>query len=364
MKYKIYLTLLIVIWATTIQAQDTERNRSISRSFSLKDNTSIKIQNKYGNIQVVNWEKDSIKFEIDISVVGNKSAKVLQTFADIDVNFSGNSSSVSAETIFKSDKDNFWTDVSDLTNSILKGGNSTEINYTVYMPSTNVIEIKNKFGNVYLADRVAETFITISNGDLRANNFRGYLNLDFSQGTADINKANKAYINSNYAEFTITEVDDLSLDSKSSTISCDKINSLMLNSRRDKLYLGQVGSVNGEFSLSLVSFDILLDELKLKSNFGDLIIAMVANDFNFINLSGRNTEISSTFEQNASFKIDLIYNRKTKLIFPTSYKDLKEDYVSKDKEESHLTARFGDNKATTSEVTIMLAAGKIELLKK
>ncbi len=364
MKYKFYLTLLVVIWATTIQAQDTERHRSISRSYPVNNNTRIRIENKYGNIQVVNWEKDSVKFEINISVFGNKSEKVIRTFSYIDVDLSASKSYVTAKTVFENEKNNFWTDVSDLTNSILKGGNSTEINYTVYLPKTSALDIKNKFGNVYLADRMAETFITISNGDLRANNFTGYLDLNFSQGTADINEVNKAYINSNYAEFTISEIDELRLESKSSTINCDQINSLELNSKRDKLYLGELGNINGEFSLSLISLDILTKQLKLKSNFGDLIIAQVAKDFNFINLSGRNTDISSTFEENTSFKLDLIYNRKTKLIFPTSYKNLKEEYVSRDKEESHLTANFGNNLVTTSKVKIMIAAGKVELIKK
>jgi ribosome-associated translation inhibitor RaiA len=347
-----------------MHAQDTERHRSISQSYSVNDNTRIKIENKYGNIQVINWEKDSVKFDIEISVIGNKSEKVLKTFSYIDVDLSASNSYVSAKTVFKNEKNNFWTDVSDLTNSILKGGNSTEINYTVYMPKTNALDIKNKFGNVYLADMMAETFINISNGDLRANNFSGYLDLNFSQGTADINELNNAYINSNYAEFTIAKVNELKLESKSSTINCDKINSLKLNSKRDKLYLGEIVSVDGEFSLSLINIDILSEQLKLKSNFGDLIIAQVAKDFNFINISGRNTDISSTFEENTSFKLDLIYNKKTKLIFPTSYKNLKEEYVSRDKEESHLTASFGNNLSTTSKVTIMIAAGKVELIKK
>lgn len=347
-----------------MQAQDTERHRSISHVYPVKQNTKIKIENKYGNIQVVNWEKDSVKFEIEISVSGNKSAKVLKTFAYIDVDFSGSDSYVSAKTVFKNEKNSFWTDVSDLTNSILKGGNNSKINYTVYMPETNPLEIKNKFGNVYLDNRLAESIISMSDGDLKANNFTGYLDLHFSNGIADIDMINKAYIKSSYAEFSIIEVDELTLDSKSSTIDCGKINKLQLNSKRDKLNLGELGIVEGESSFSFINLDLLSKQLRLKTNFGDLIIGQVASDFNFINVSGRNTDISSTFEKSTSFHLDLIYNKKTKLSFPTSYQNLKEEYVSKDKEESRLTATFGDNLQTKSNVKIMLSAGKVELIKK
>ncbi len=364
MNYRFYLTLLVLFCAATMHAQDTEKHRTINKAFAVRPNTKIQIENKYGSIEVHNWEKDSVKFEINISVVGDKIAKVLKTFEYIDVELFESKSYISAKTVFENDKNSFWTDITDLTNSILKGGNSSEINYTVYMPKSNPLEIRNKFGNVYLDNRLAASVINISDGDLKANNFSGDLELHFSNGTAYLDKINNAYIESNYAEFSIIEVDELTLDSKSSTIRCDKIGVLNLNSKRDKLYLGELSVVKGEFSLSFVGLDYLTKELSLKTNFGDMIIGQVTNNFNLINISGRNTAISSTFKNDASFNIDLIYNKKTKLSFPTSYKNLKEAYVSKDKEESRLTATFGDDLHTRSMIKIMLSSGEVELIKK
>ena len=364
MKSRFSLSTILLLCATIMVAQNIEKHKVITRAYPITKDTQIQIDNKYGNIQVVNWNKDSVKFEIDITVSGRKYEKVLKTFVYIDVDFAGNQYYASAKTIFKNDKSNFWSDVADLTNSILKGGNNAEINYTVYMPGTNALEIKNKFGNVYLSDRIAVSNIFISNGDLKANNFIGYLELDFSYGTVNIKEINKARIQAGYAEFSLNKINELTLDSKSSTINCNRINNLKINSRRDKLYLGELTSVSGEFSLSFMRIERLFDGLTLKTKFGDLEIREVSQDFNYINVYSGNTDISSTFERNTSFNLDLTYTRKTQISIPTSHKNLKEEYVSKDKEESRLTANFGANLQTKTEVKIIQSSGRVELIQK
>ena len=75
MKYKF---LLIVACSIVVQlnAQVFTKSKKINRSFKINSETSLQITNKYGNIHLVPWEKDSIKMEINLEFKANKASKI------------------------------------------------------------------------------------------------------------------------------------------------------------------------------------------------------------------------------------------------------------------------------------------------
>ena len=82
MKYKVILWFFILYSLSFIKlyGQTYERTRFESRSFKVYDKTSLEIINKYGNIHLFNWEKDSVRIEIKLEVKANKEAKVDKIF--------------------------------------------------------------------------------------------------------------------------------------------------------------------------------------------------------------------------------------------------------------------------------------------
>ena len=363
MKYKYSIFILFILLSSSFSVKAITKHKSFSKSFPVTENTEVQINNKYGNIQIINWDKDEVKIEVKITVSGAKEAKVDKTIVYINIDFTASQFYVIASTAFKNEKNKFWSEVADLTNSILKGGNNTEINYTVFMPDNIPLKINNKFGNVYLTDRKSKSEIKLSNGDVKANYFSAYLDLQLSYGNATIKSLNQAKIKSTFGEFNINQAQDLEINSKSSTYHCDELNNLKLDSKRDKLYLGTVNSINGKASLSHVKIDQLNSDLLLNTNFGDLILKQVSNGFNVINIQSSNTDIFSAFHQNASFKLDLIYTKKTNISFPTSYTIQNEASVGND-DEVHLRALAGSKSNIESSVKISQKSGSINLIQK
>lgn len=359
MKSNLSLFMILLLISANLSAQVLERNRSISKAFYINKNTEVQVTNKYGNIQVINWNKDSVRLEINIEVSGNKISKVNNTFAEINVEFSGNQYYVVASTIFKNEKNNFWSDVTDITNSIFKGGNDTKINYIIYMPESNPLKINNKFGNIYLENRSATTELDLSNGDLKANEFSGFLRLNFSYGLANIKKIDKARMTLNYGEFQIGTANELTLNSKSTSLHCTKLISLQLDSKRDKLYLGEIGSINGVSSFSYVQLDLLQNSMMLKTNFGDLIINNIKSNFSQLNIISANTDIDAVFASQTSYKLDIFYTKRTKVIFPFTYEKLKKESMGKDGEETRITGTVGTNTKTNSNVIITQKSGSL-----
>lgn len=62
MKYKAIFLILIFV-SSYSYGQGFSKERSIKKSFSCKKSTMVQISNKYGDIVVENWDKDSVRFE-------------------------------------------------------------------------------------------------------------------------------------------------------------------------------------------------------------------------------------------------------------------------------------------------------------
>ena len=48
------------------------------------------------------------------------------------------------------------------------------------MPASITVTFENKFGNIYSTDHNGKITVKLSNGDFKANNLSGDVNLDFS----------------------------------------------------------------------------------------------------------------------------------------------------------------------------------------
>ncbi len=363
MKYSISLLSILLIFASTSYAEEFNKTREISKTFMINEETEIQINNKYGNIQIINWEKDSVKIQVEISVTGNKLSKVSKTFDYIDVDFTTDPYFVIANTIFKNERNNFWTDVSDITNSIFRGGNNTQIDYTVYMSENKTLKIKNKFGNIYFSNRKADTEIYLSNGDLKANDISGYFQMDFKYGSANIKSANNARININYGELHIKKINNLNIDSRSSTLDCNAINKLDIISKRDKLYLGNVTKMEGSCSFSEIEIDYLIQNIRFETNFGDLTIDRIDNECEDLNLDSSNTDVTLIFDPFSSYAIDLTYTKRTTVDLPHDYKNINTASLGKNNEDTQMKATSGDLSKRTR-LTINLKSGSLNIINK
>ena len=70
MKYNTSIFLaLAFLFANVSYGQVYERNRSEIKSWKVYPQTSLEIVNKYGNINLFNWTKDSVRIEIKAQVI-------------------------------------------------------------------------------------------------------------------------------------------------------------------------------------------------------------------------------------------------------------------------------------------------------
>lgn len=365
--FKNILRIFFFITAVTIpfllSAQVYSEKREQGKSFKLKSGTSVLVSNKYGNVNVLPWEKDSVRIEVSISAQSKQASKVVKILSTIDCEMIATANSISARTVFYDNSATFWKDVVSYAGQVINTSNNLQINYTVYMPVTNDIKIENKFGNVYMDSHSGNADITVSNGDLQARDFNGGLKLKLEFGSASFQDAGKAQLSINYSDLTARRINKLNLNSRSSTIDIEETGAIELVSSRDKLVVKSSNSVSGEASFSRIRINELEAMCTMNTKYGELRLNSIARDFRNINVKSEYTDVFLGFNPSDSYSMELVYDAKTSLnISAPINNQLKKETLNAKLGTIQASGNIG--KSSTSHVSATVKSGSLSVLNK
>lgn len=310
------LVLMISMLMTgVIFAQSYEKSSKITKSFYATEEAEIQISNKYGNIHVIPWEKDSVRFEIELSVRANKESKVDNLFDNVDFDFTSTRYYVIAKTVFH--KNTFFKDIS---NQIFSGDNNIQIDYYINIPAQCKITIDNKFGNIYSTNHYGEVAITLSNGDLKINDLHQDSKISVEFGNTYINSMTSGSLKVNYGDLELGSVDNLEFEGKSANANINQAGMMTINSRRDKLNITRVDSFKGEMSFSYINIKELGEEMLLTTKYGDLNVDSFNTGFSLMNIGSEYTDIKLFVENDFQYNLEIFHDNKTTLKLPDDLK--------------------------------------------
>lgn len=360
---KLFLLALMLSVTGLLHAQTYSERKEEGKSFKLKSGTVVQISNKYGNVNVMPWEKDSVRIEVSMSAQSKQAAKVVKILSSIDCEMVATANSISARTVFYDNSATFWKDVVSYAGQVINTSNNLQINYTVYMPVTTDLKIENKFGNVYMDSHKGKADIIISNGDLQARNFSSSLKLNLEFGTASIQDATDAQLTINYSDLTLRKVNSMNLNSRSSTLDIEEAGNIEIASQRDKMVVRSCNSLNGDASFSRIRVNMLESVCIMNTKYGELKLNTVSGSFRSIQVKSEYTDILFGISPPASYSIDLVYDTKTSLNIsaPISMQLKKETLNAK---LGTLQASGNIGKSVASHISVSAKSGSISLLNK
>ena len=143
----LYKTVLILFLLPAIAIGNNpskgkyKKEKTIKKEYTVNKDALLKINNSYGNLDVVTYSGNTISIEVNITVSGNDEEKLQKKLDGINVNFNASSSLVEAKTMFNNKK-SWWN----------WGNNnmSMEVNYKVKLPITNSVDLDNDYGSINL----------------------------------------------------------------------------------------------------------------------------------------------------------------------------------------------------------------------
>lgn len=360
--YKSYLAAGLLLASLASAGQTYEKSRYVREGFEVSPNVEVQVINKYGDIHLVPWNQDSVVFEIQFSVTSNKQSKVDNIFEYIDFDFRSTAYYVIAQTVFQG-QNTFWTEMTDMASTIFSGSTNTRIDYTVYYPENNDIKIENKFGNIYTTEHAGKVDITLSNGDMKAYAFRGptKLNLEFSN--VSIDEIVNANLNLGYVEMNLEKAGELTVESRSSKMYITSSDVIHLNSRRDRLYLKNAGEITGDMFFSYLSLDQAKSKLNLKTNYGDIKVMDISQEFLRMDIVSQNSDITLYLDQDHLFDMEIIRDDRSQVV--SSMEAISKNEVAAEGAEKTFKATLTAGKQGKPRVPVMLnlKSGKLYLFR-
>src|SRR5690606_35214775 len=99
--YSLFLFIFLGFQFASATSPEAIETKVIDKSFTVNPNAELRINNKYGNINMTTWDRNTIEFHIEIKVDGANADRVKDRINSISVEFKANPNLVSAETIIK-----------------------------------------------------------------------------------------------------------------------------------------------------------------------------------------------------------------------------------------------------------------------
>jgi hypothetical protein len=360
-QYKNILLVFLVVSGFTAAGQDYRKRRSETKSFKILDDTELKVENKYGRIQLIPWTKDSIRFEVSIEVRAKKEAKALSILNDIEIDIVSFQSYIESKTSFTS-QGSFWGGVKDKTDNVFSGDNKTQIDYKIYLPASVHINIENKYGDIFMEDRLGRATISLSNGDLKARSFQGPTSLTLEFAYANITEINNGSIMMDHrSELRLEQADELKIESRSSRITLGNIQKLELKSHRDKCFIENVASLTANNAYTYLEINSLGQSLSADTRYGSIDIKAIESGVKRLDFNVENTDVGIKKPETRSITIEVIYSESAGLYFPS---ELVNKITTMEDEEKKLVKTIGmvgDNFVSPIKLNITIPSGNLRI---
>lgn len=305
----------------TIRNPDCGREftKNLSREFDQLPNGTTALYNKYGKVDVKTWNQNRVKIDVTFIVVADNQADADKQFSRLNVNFSNATGYVKAETVIEEgSKGGSWL------GSFISFASSCQdfkINYDVYLPIANQVDLKNKYGDSFLAALEGKLTAEIKYGDLRSEGLKNDVSLNLGYGKANFANAVNVSGSISYGEVMVGECRDISLDSKYSEMNFERANDLDLRSQYDDMNIGAVNKLNLKTNYSDIktksahhmTVDAGYSDVKIgwlgssgefDMTYGNLQIENLDKGFQQLDLEGSYTDFIVVLPKGTGFRLD------------------------------------------------------------
>ena len=280
-----------------------EKSKILKKEYNVHVNATVSLNNKYGNLNIITWNKNRVEITVKITAKGNSLSAVERKLSSVDVHFNGNLNLVTAKTVFeKSSKWNFWNN----SNKV-----SYQINYTVKMPVTNNVKLQNDYGNILLNELNGKANISCDYGKImigKLNNSSNSISLDYCSKST-INYIKNGKVNVDYSKLTIDEANDIKLSTDYSTLTFGKLKGLDFNADYGSITVNEADNIAGNSDYTGVRLGKIYKNVKLNADYGSIKIAELVKGFQnaYIDSEYTGINIGTRSTNNFNFKIDLEY---------------------------------------------------------
>lgn len=363
MKSVFRILLLSIPLVAFGRAQEQQVSKEIEQSFAMTNSGQLEIINKYGQVVVSQWDKDSVSFKIVITAFGKSRSEARKTLERVEIDFDETNQFLIAETIFDRSSNFFvevWKSFSDESRALLSKS-KIEINYEVFVPSGIAITLDNKYGDAYLHEMDGKLDLQIMHGNLRANNMNSNSRIQVGFGDVSIKYLRSGKLNLKASDASIMKAGNIDINSSSSELVIHEADRVRLDSRSDKrLKFDEIKSLSGKGLFSNIIVGELSGSLEMEMNYGDLRANDIAFNFSRIDIDAKSTDIELSLSKN-SFMTVSIEGKEEEMFLPMIFGNLERTQTDSKKKLIRLRGKVGNENNYPAILNINSQGGDIAI---
>jgi len=325
-----------------------EFSKTINKQFPITTDGTVEISNRYGKVEIKTWDNNEVKVEVIISVDAHSEERAKDVFDRITIDFNSSRDLVSATTEIASKSG--W--------SSWFGGNSNDsykINYQVYMPKSNKLDLFNKYGDSFVDALDGAVNLEIKYGNIQLGEVDNDVRLVLGYGKANIVGAHLLGLEVKYSKVKVGTATDVDIISKYSTISIDEANDIRSETKYDHYHLGLIKdyhnigkyddvrikvakSVRAAAKYSDYTVAHLKDWADFDLEYGSANVEKLDQAFTSVEIRGRYTNYRIEVQEGTQYQLDAS-TRYANIRYPDEFTVVKE---IKDGNEREVQGFVGD----------------------
>ena len=288
--FLLFLVLIFILFPGKAGAHD-DYSKIIKKEYTVNPDAQVILENKFGQIHCNNWDKNLVSIEIRITVTAFSQDKANKLLDLVNIFSNGSPSQVETRTVFS--KEGF------------SGNSKISVDYTVNMPSTVMLNLTNKFGDVFLNELSGKGNFDISYGNIEINklmNSDNVINIKFGKG--DIHYITGAMVSLKYSDLKVEYAGSLFIDSKFSNLEGGKIISLSIGFEGGNLDIDNTTAVTGNSKFSDLSINHLDKKIDLGIQYGNCDVEHIAADFTLVSVRNKYGTVSVNIPSEVSYVLE------------------------------------------------------------
>lgn len=306
--YKTFISVLValtVVFTTgTVNTYANKLNKTFQKEFKADKGSIVKINNRFGQVSIENWDKNSVLIEVEVTVEHSSRDRAERMLSAINITLEQVGNEIRGitqidEKLIKS------------VSNINFGSSSRElkIDYKVKMPKHLNADLTNKYGDIFINELTGHTNIDLKYGNLKANRILYGSNdplamLTLGYGNASIDEVDWMRFDIKYANVDIVKSKALVVLSKYSKISVDVASSIVVDSKYDTYTIGNIANLVGESGYTTYRIKRLDKKLDIITRYGDVRIEDVSNGFESISFQGSYASLYAPIASSVSYNFD------------------------------------------------------------
>ncbi len=364
----VILLVMALVFPVKTYAEDArEYTKTIKKEFEINPEGTTSLINKYGRVDIKTWNKNRVKVDVRILVKASSESSAQKVFDRIDINFTNTENLVKAVTFIEPKRKNWW------------GGKKTRekldysINYEVYLPPTNNIQLHHRYGEVFVGNIEGKADLIVKYANLKVGSVGDDSSILLAYGNGSVEESKDLDLQVSYGKFYIRQTRDATIDSRYAVMQIREAETINCQTKYDDYDLGKIKSFKNTGLYDNIDIQSA-EKVQVNSKYTQLMIGRVrdvldldvgygkakcgiAPNFSDVSIIGSYTDVRLALAPGLSSYIDAVANYAG-IRYPGDFKITYE----KEKQNSHeLKAETGGD-SHKGQIKAVLSYGGLRII--